>query len=105
VVAVVVVLVVVGTCALKIKKNIYISEKQYTLDKIWKINCRQKFIDVSEEYISAIFRVQKPRNQPGRCRKPSIARSSDYTVSLSNFAPPITLGAPSPNFGHANAGI
>jgi hypothetical protein len=53
-----------------------ISEKQYTPDRIWTINCRQKFIDVWEEYTDAIFRVQKPRNQPRRCRKPSIVCSS-----------------------------
>jgi hypothetical protein len=59
-------------------KNKYIAEKQYILDKIWTLNCRHKFIHVSEEYIAAIFRVQKPRNQPGRCRKPSIVSSSVY---------------------------
>jgi hypothetical protein len=35
-----------------------ISKKQYTPDRIWTINCRQKCIDVSEECIAAIFRVK-----------------------------------------------
>jgi hypothetical protein len=56
---VVVVSVVVGTCDLKTKKKKIFQKSNIHLTNLGTINYRQKFMDVSEEYIDAIFRVEK----------------------------------------------